>query len=231
MQCQVLWLGKSAQWRCLDPVDKQTNIMSSRHELLKWAWLGPFGYASKGSLIEHTYCTNKNKACNREMVSGHIWDDCLFLEEQKCYHNQIFGCLSQHNVWEKNNKKVFKCNAEFTERAFTHHVIVGDSVDDAKVLQVILVRSIVSVPCHHIKWRMVLQGNEKVTLIFGDDLIVGHIPVLVPCHRGQEISGVCKTVCSWGKRGQFTNCLYWKKSTMSNFALFINCIFKWQISN
>ncbi len=59
------------------------------------------------------------------------------------------------------NDSEVDCFSEF----FSNHVVEGDGVDDAEVLQVILVGHVVAVPGHNVEGRVVLVGHEQVTLI------------------------------------------------------------------
>jgi hypothetical protein len=64
-----------------------------------------------------------------------------------------------------------------------------------KLCQIVLVRDIVSVPCHYIKGRMLLGAAEELATKF-----VHNLPRLfldfVFCDWVQEVSSVGKAVCS-----------------------------------
>ena len=47
---------------------------------------------------------------------------------------------------------------------FTYNVVKGDCVDDAEVVEVVLVRGIIAMPGHHVKGRMILMSDKQVTL-------------------------------------------------------------------
>ncbi len=81
----------------------------------------------------------------------------------------------------------------------SYHVVKGDCVDDTEVLQVILVRHIVAMPGHNIKGWMILMSHEQVALVLWNDLVVGNISVFIPGNRGQEVSRIGQTICSWNQ--------------------------------
>ena len=75
-----------------------------------------------------------------------------------------------------------------------YHVIERDGVDDAEVLEVVLVGDVVSVPGHNIEGRVILVGDEEVALIFRNHFEVRNVAVLVPSDRSEEVSGIGESV-------------------------------------
>lgn len=69
-------------------------------------------------------------------------------------------------------------------------VIVGDRTHSVKLVQVILERSIVAVPCHDVEWAAILSAFKCVTHVAIDNrpLICS---LLVSSDRNAEVSLVC----------------------------------------
>ena len=73
-------------------------------------------------------------------------------------------------------------------------MIEGDCVNDAEVLQVVLVGDVVSVPGNNVEGRVVLVSNEQVALVLRDDLEIRNIPVFVAGNRNEEVAGVGQSI-------------------------------------
>ena len=59
---------------------------------------------------------------------------------------------------------IYECPLDGIVVVVTNHVIEGDGVDDAEVLEVVLVGGIVTVPGNHVEGRVILVGYKQVTL-------------------------------------------------------------------
>ncbi len=73
-------------------------------------------------------------------------------------------------------------------------MIKRDRIDDAEVLEVVLVGHVVAVPGDNIEGRVILVGDEEMTLILGNDFEVGNVAVLVPSDGSEEVAGVGQSV-------------------------------------
>jgi hypothetical protein len=73
-------------------------------------------------------------------------------------------------------------------------VIKRDGVDDAEVLEVVLVGHVVAVPGDDIEGRVILVGDEEMTLILGNDPEVGNVAVLVPSDGSEEVTGIGQSI-------------------------------------
>ena len=71
----------------------------------------------------------------------------------------------------------------------TYAVIERNGIDDHKMLEVVHVRCVVAVPCHHVEGTVVLSGLEQTSLVFVDDLILD-IDVFEPGRWRLEISRI-----------------------------------------
>jgi hypothetical protein len=70
------------------------------------------------------------------------------------------------------------------------------SIDNHEQGQIVFVWNIIPMPGNNIKWTVVLISLKQVPLKLGYHLVTLHISVFIPCHRGEEIPGICKTICS-----------------------------------
>jgi hypothetical protein len=70
------------------------------------------------------------------------------------------------------------------------------SIDNHEQGQIVFVWNIIAMPSNDIKWAVVLLSLKQVTLKLGYHPVALYIPVFIPCHRGQEIPRICKTICS-----------------------------------
>ena len=73
-------------------------------------------------------------------------------------------------------------------------MIKRDGVDGAEVLEVVLVGHVVAVPGDDIEGRVILVGDEEMTLILGNDPEVGNVAVFVPSDGSEEVARVSKSV-------------------------------------
>jgi hypothetical protein len=73
-------------------------------------------------------------------------------------------------------------------------VIKRDGIDDAEVLEVVLVGHVVAVPGDDIEGRVILMGDEEMALILGNDPEVGNVAVLVPSDGSEEVTGIGQSV-------------------------------------
>ncbi len=73
-------------------------------------------------------------------------------------------------------------------------MIKRDGVDDAEVLEVVLVGHVVAVPGDDIEGRVILVGDEEMTLILGNDPEVGNVAVLVPSDGSEEVTGIGQSI-------------------------------------
>ncbi len=73
-------------------------------------------------------------------------------------------------------------------------MIKRDGIDDAEVLEVVLVGHVVAVPGDDIEGRVILMGDEEMALILGNDPEVGNVAVLVPSDGSEEVTGIGQSV-------------------------------------
>lgn len=76
----------------------------------------------------------------------------------------------------------------------TYNVIVRNRVNHTEFCQIILVRSIVSVPGHHIKRTVLLSSGKHLAIEFGEDVPWCVILLDISGHRGHKVPGICQPV-------------------------------------
>ena len=74
-------------------------------------------------------------------------------------------------------------------------------VDDAEVLEGILVGGIISMPGHHIKRRVRLSGHKEAVLVFGHNAKSQiFIPILIAGNWVKKVPWVGQPVCTYGSQ-------------------------------
>jgi hypothetical protein len=74
-------------------------------------------------------------------------------------------------------------------------VIVSDRVDDHKIGQIVFIRSVISMPSHHVVGTVILNSLEEMTAVFVDHSVLD-IQIFEPGARRLKIPGIGQPVCT-----------------------------------